>query len=112
MFGDEDGDVAGDAQGDGVGGAGVDFDGLAVLADDEPGEEGVILEVVDDDAFELAVELLDDAGEEFVGVGARGGLALEAAVDGEGLVVADDDGEGAFAGDFFEVDDLLFGALR
>ena len=54
VFLDEDRDVVGDAQGDGVGGAGVDVDQVAVgFFDVECGEEGVVGEVGDGDGVEL-----------------------------------------------------------
>jgi len=114
MFGDEYGDIVGNAEGDGVGGAGIHFDGFsagAAVADDEFGEEGVVLEVVDEDAFELGAEFFDDVGEEFVGLGAWGGLVFEAAINGQSFDGANDDGELPLAFDFFEVDNLLVGGF-
>ena len=82
MFFDEDGDVAGDTDGDGVAGARVDGDELAVgRADVENSEEGVLDEVVDADRFERAAQCADDVGQQVVRLRALDGDALEAAFD-------------------------------
>ena len=85
--------------------------GPPVLADDQLGEEGVILEIVDQETFQFAVEFFDDGRKKFVGLRPGRSLALEAAVDGEGLGGTDDDGETAFSVDLLEVDDLLVGGF-
>jgi len=109
VFSDIDGGVIDDAEGDGVGGSGVDFQLFAVAVDVKGGEKGVFAEIVDDDFFEGATHLGDDAVEEVVGHGSRGGDFLEAAVDGDGFADADDDGESAIAAAFAEENKLLFG---
>src|SRR3954462_4332565 len=96
VLGHVDRHAPGDAQGDGVAGAGVDVELLAPGPGDvEGGEEGVLGEVVDSDGLELGAEGLDHGCEQVVGLGALDGDALEAALDGLGLGEADDDGEGA-----------------
>src|SRR4051794_25631557 len=69
VFSHVDGNDGGNSQGDGIAGAAVDLDGLPVLPDVDPGEEGVGLEVVDLDAVDVAAHTLDDVGEEVVGEG-------------------------------------------
>src|SRR5207247_907234 len=93
--------------GDGVAGAAVDLDQLAVLADAQLGEVGVLAQVADEDVLQVAAELIDDVGDEIVGQRPGGLHALDAAVDAGGLEDADDDGEAAFAVHLPEHDDLL-----
>src|SRR5262249_11259230 len=75
-FLDEDRHFGADGEGDGVAGAGVDLEVLAVLVEDEARVEGLVGEVVDDDLGELAAELLDDAAQEVVGERAANGHVL------------------------------------
>ena len=90
----EDGDLFGDSEGDGVGGAGVDVDEVAVgPCDGELGDEGAVFEVGDGDGFEGGAEPFDGGGEEVVGHGAWEFHAFEAASYGGGFDDADDDGE-------------------
>src|SRR6202035_1342245 len=97
----------GNPQRDRVAGPAVDLDQLPVLPDEDLGEEGVVLQVVDLDAFDLPAKLVDDAGQQIVRLRPRGGNALQAAVDGIGFVVPDHDGELPLAIHLLEVDDLL-----
>lgn len=93
-FIDKDRDLACDAQGDCVGGAGVDFDLLGgVVGEVEGGVEGAFDDVGDGDGVECCAELFDGVGKEVVGHGPPDFDAGESAVDGDGFGDADDDGE-------------------
>ena len=74
-------------KGEAVGGAGIDFDELAAefvfLLENEAGEVGVVLEVVDDGALDGDVEAFADAVDEVMGQRTfLGGVAEEHADDG------------------------------
>ena len=60
------------ASGDRVAGPRVDLDELAVVADPELGEIGVVAQLVDVDVLQLAAEQLDRVGQQVVGQRARG----------------------------------------
>src|SRR5579883_400242 len=94
-------------QRDGVAGARVDFQVLAVLVEDEARVEGLVGEIVDDDLGELGAELLDHAAEEVVGEGPADRHVLHRYGDGVGLELADPDRQEARPGLLFQHDHAL-----
>ena len=99
--------LAGDRDGDGVGGAGIDFDDLAIGPDAELCEVGMVLEIGDDHVVEFAAQALDNLADEVVRERPRRSEALHAAVDHGCFEQADENGEGPLAVDFFQIDDLV-----
>lgn len=73
-FADENGLFLLQGENHGIAGAGIDFDELdpefVFLPEDNAGEEGAVVEVVDDDALEVYSETAKDVTDEVVGEGA------------------------------------------
>ena len=72
VFGDVDRHVDGHGQGDGVAGTRVDLDELAVVADAQLGEIGVLAQLVDVDVLQLAAQQLDRVRQQVVSQRALG----------------------------------------
>lgn len=111
MFSHEDGHAVRDPQGDGVTGAGVDFDGLPMLFHDELGVVRVVAQIADDDADQLAAEVFDHAGQQVVRLWTFDGHAAQTTFDRRRLEKSDDDRHGTFAVDLTQLDELILACL-
>src|SRR5260370_15765417 len=92
---------------DSVAGPTIDFDQLAVLADAQPGEIGVLTQLVDVNVLQVAAEVVDDGADQIMRHGAGPHDSLDAPVDAQRLEQADHDGKRAFPVDLVEHDNLL-----
>jgi len=101
----------GDAQGNRIGRAGVDFDGSPVQAQMYPCVEDVMSQVAYNYLFYPGVEILNNIGQQIVRHRAGRLDALESAVDRENLDDADYDRKTPLAVPFLENDHLLIGHL-
>jgi hypothetical protein len=102
---DVDGTVPAQGQGDGVGGAGVEGDGLALVVHPDDGVEGVVAELGDDDLADLGIEAAGEILQQVVSHGPGCGCFFELEGDGVGLEYANPDGEDEVAADVLEDDD-------
>ena len=109
LFGDVDRPrrVAGDGDGDCIGGPRVDLDQFAFEAEPQNGIVGVLAQLADHHVLDFAAEALDGADEQVVRQGAGGLEVLYSAIDTGGLEDPDQDGKRTVAIDFFQIDDLL-----
>jgi len=106
---DIDGAVPAQGQSDGVGGTGVEGNGLAVVVHPDNGIEGVVAELGDNDLADLGIEAAGEVLQEVVGHGAGCGCLFELEGDGIGLEYADPDGEHEIAAYVFEDDNRHVG---
>src|SRR5208283_1212974 len=111
VFGHVDRHVDGHGQGDGVAGARIDLDELAVVSDPQLGEIGVLAQLVDVNVLQLPSQKLDRVRQQVMSQRALGRLVLDAPVDARGLENADHDREHAIAFNFLEENDMLIAIL-
>jgi hypothetical protein len=99
---DEDRHIGAYSQSDRIAGARIDLEGAPVVLEDDPGKEGAILNIADQDMAHLAVKLGDQRLQEIVGHRALGLVALDGHGDRVGLEGPDPDRQIALAIDLTE----------